>query len=119
MIPRKISTELPYQSYFVPPNFILADGNLIDFFGKEVGRVPGTVLAIGQAEITTSLNRQVNIVNLKKKITKELWGIEKDVLPSFWVMIRGERTLVQYVENQITLTSKSFNKVLTTNSYII
>jgi hypothetical protein len=84
-----------------------------------VEKVPGRILTIQNSEVTTLLEKQVNIVSIKNKISKELWGFQKELLPTLWIMYKGERMMVQYYRNVISLTSKSINRDIELNAPII
>lgn len=70
-------------------------------------------------EVTTLLGKQVNIVHLKQKLSKELWGFQKEQLPTLWTMYRGERMMVQYQRNVIELTSKQVSRNLEVNTQLV
>ena len=69
--------------------------------------------------MTTLLGKQVNIVHLKSKISKELWGFQKEHLPTLWTMYKGERMMVQYQRNVIEFTSKQLSKRVEVNEPIL
>jgi hypothetical protein len=80
--------------------------------GNWLETLSGRLLAVQQGEVTTLLGKQVNIVSLKAKVSKELWGVEKDELPTIWVMIKGERAMVQWKGEVVTLSGLGMAKEL-------
>lgn len=98
---------------------MVSNGSLYDINGNLLEPLSGRLLTVQNGEVTTLLGKQVNIVSLKGKISKELWGFEKEELPTLWVMARGERTMVQSKTNTILLTSKGISKEIAVNSPIV
>lgn len=119
VIPKRVSANYTSDAEFVPPSFVVCNDSLYDINGGYLENVPGRVLAVQPGEITTLLGRQVNIVRVGAKLSKELWGIQKELLPTLWIMYRGERMMVQHNHNRIEFTSKQVTRTVELNAPVV